>query len=255
MGAAARAIGTRNEAIRIAALRPPPARVARAPIFGRQLIRSRDAASRTFGAADAAVPDAAMTLSGVFDFEPPLRYFHNRDVDARVASGPVVPNTDLPATLVAYLDRAALSIDVATYQFTDEAIADALVRAHQRGVRVRLVMDADNVIASASNLSRLAAEGIGYLDDAANGQPSSALMHDKFLVLDGSLVFTGSYNLTPSGGVAQVARPTRSPRRFTTASATSAITRSPLEVAPWRFGSRPSMTSRWAARCTISSRR
>ena len=98
-----------------------------------------------FGAADAAVPDAAMTLSGAFDFEPPLRYFHNRDVDARVASGPVVPNTDLPATLVAYLDRAALSIDVATYQFTDEAIADALVRAHQRGVRVRLVMDADNV--------------------------------------------------------------------------------------------------------------
>jgi len=161
------------------------------------------AAHAHHGPLHAAVPDAPADSGGdsgsTFGTDPPFRYFHNRNVDARLASTTAVRNSDLPAILVGYLDRARVSIDVATFQFTDTKIADALVRAHRRGVRVRLVLDADSVAAASTTLASLEAAGISHLADSADGQPSSALMHDKFLVLDEELVFTGSYNLTPSG--------------------------------------------------------
>lgn len=168
-----------------------------------------DAGRATLVPMDGAFADASVDSGGDaggdagpsmgFAAEPPFRYFHNRAVDARVATTKAVPVSDLPATLVGYLDRALVSIDLATFQFSDASIAAALLRAHARGVRVRLVMDADYVTQAASNLAMFDAVGIGHLADDANGQPSSALMHDKFLVMDGELVFTGSYNLTPSG--------------------------------------------------------
>lgn len=160
-------------------------------------------ASATDGDVDGSSNDAGMVAdggAGPFDAEPPFRFFHNRPVDARVASGPMADVVDLPSTLIGYLDRARTSVDLAVYEFSDSnGIAAALVRAKQRGVRVRLAMDHDNVVAAATNLGTLDAASIPWIDDAIGGQPSSALMHDKFVVIDGDVVWTGSYNLSDPG--------------------------------------------------------
>jgi phosphatidylserine/phosphatidylglycerophosphate/cardiolipin synthase-like enzyme len=91
--------------------------------------------------------------------------------------------------LVAGLDAARLSIDVACYHVNLEEIAAALLRAQGRGVVVRLVTDDEQ--ANEPVLQSLARSGIVVKDD---GSPS--LMHHKFIVIDGDEVWTGSMNLT-----------------------------------------------------------
>jgi phosphatidylserine/phosphatidylglycerophosphate/cardiolipin synthase-like enzyme len=93
------------------------------------------------------------------------------------------------AALVQSLDGARLSIDVACYHINLEEIGAALLRAQERGVNVRLVTDDEQ--AGEAVLQKLAQAGLDVKDD---GHP--ALMHHKFIVIDGFEVWTGSMNLT-----------------------------------------------------------
>jgi phosphatidylserine/phosphatidylglycerophosphate/cardiolipin synthase-like enzyme len=78
------------------------------------------------------------------------------------------------------------------YSFSLDSVRYALIRAHQRGVRVRVVMESDSM--DGSDPQALIAAGIPILGDRREG-----LMHDKFIVIDGSEVWTGSMNFTDSG--------------------------------------------------------
>jgi phosphatidylserine/phosphatidylglycerophosphate/cardiolipin synthase-like enzyme len=98
----------------------------------------------------------------------------------------------LDEALAADIDRAQLSVDVAAYDFDLESVADALVRAHRRGLRVRLVTDSDN--AEELGVQQLRSAGVPVVEDGRD-----AIMHDKFVVIDKLVVWTGSWNLTESG--------------------------------------------------------
>lgn len=97
--------------------------------------------------------------------------------------------------LVALLNTAKKTIDVADYDFDLENVAQALAAAAGRGVRVRMVTDsdtlenADEAVQSAFTIVKNA--GIPIVED---GRP--AIMHDKFAVVDGAVVWTGSWNFT-----------------------------------------------------------
>ena len=97
---------------------------------------------------------------------------------------------DLP--LVDAIDFARLSVDVAMYSLSLNSIRDALLRAHDRGVRVRMVMESDNL--DRADPQKLKDAGVPILGDRREG-----LMHNKFVVIDNSEVWTGSTNLTDSG--------------------------------------------------------
>ena len=94
--------------------------------------------------------------------------------------------------LVAVIDQAQKSIDMAAYEFDLETVAHALVRAKKRGVAVRLVTDTDNM--DEEGVTILKKAKIKVVDDAR-----TAIMHHKFLVIDGAWVWTGSWNLTENG--------------------------------------------------------
>lgn len=94
--------------------------------------------------------------------------------------------------LVAAIDAARLSVDAAIYSLSLDTIRDALIRAHQRGVTVRVVMESDN--SDRADPRALVEAGIPVLGDRREG-----LMHDKFVVIDRSEVWTGSMNFTDSG--------------------------------------------------------
>ncbi|MEJ2210756.1 MAG: phospholipase D-like domain-containing protein [Anaerolineae bacterium] len=98
----------------------------------------------------------------------------------------------LDEILAADLGRAERSIDVAAYDLDLETVAEALLAAQGRGVTVRLVTDTDNVDQRA--VRRLKEGGVPVVDDGR-----AAIMHDKFVVIDGAVVWTGSWNLTESG--------------------------------------------------------
>jgi phosphatidylserine/phosphatidylglycerophosphate/cardiolipin synthase-like enzyme len=102
----------------------------------------------------------------------------------------------LDARLVALMDRATTTLDVAGYDFDLANAADAMARAAKRGVRVRMVTDSDT-LENARNEEIQAAFQV--LKDASipvvpdGRQP---IMHNKFTVVDGEWVQMGSWNYT-----------------------------------------------------------
>ncbi len=91
--------------------------------------------------------------------------------------------------LIKVIDQAQKTIDLAAYEFDLENVAHALVRAKGRGVTVRMVTDTDNVDEIGVEILKKAK--IKVVDDKR-----SAIMHNKFLIIDGEWVWTGSWNLT-----------------------------------------------------------
>ncbi|MCS7058653.1 MAG: phospholipase D-like domain-containing protein [Meiothermus sp.] len=89
------------------------------------------------------------------------------------------------------LEGARQEVLVAAYVLTDERVVEALVRAHQRGAEVRVVIDGRNLVNSRTGPLRRAG-----VDVRQDGNPYT--MHHKVMVVDGTWVVTGSYNFTNS---------------------------------------------------------
>src|SRR6266511_3474444 len=98
--------------------------------------------------------------------------------------------SEIAHALIGFIDGCKTSIDVAAFELDNQAITDALVRAVKRGVRVRLATETNYI--NESGVKALQAVGVSVVDDQRDG----ALMHDKFMVLDGKAVWTGSMNFT-----------------------------------------------------------
>lgn len=113
-------------------------------------------------------------------------------------SEPLAPNADSyrggpDAALAAAIDAAKVSVDAAIHDLNLWSIRDALLDAARRGVDVRLVMETDN-LDSRSEMQELAQAGIPFVEDASDGR-----MHNKFVVIDGVELWTGSMNFTTTG--------------------------------------------------------
>jgi phosphatidylserine/phosphatidylglycerophosphate/cardiolipin synthase-like enzyme len=91
--------------------------------------------------------------------------------------------------LAGLIDSARYRIHVAIFSFTSDVLAEALIRAHMRGVEVLVVIELDQASVRGSEYGRLKASGV---DVRIDGNPY--LMHHKFMVIDDRSVVTGSYN-------------------------------------------------------------
>ena len=96
-------------------------------------------------------------------------------------------------SLASAIEQARISVDVAIYDLNLWSVRDALISAHRRGVDVRLVTESDNM--DEQEVQELKEAGIEVLGDRQEG-----LMHDKFVIIDRSEVWTGSMNFTTGGG-------------------------------------------------------
>ena len=92
---------------------------------------------------------------------------------------------------VAHIDAATRSVLVQAYSFTSAPIAAALIRAHERHVDVRVILDRSDVAGRGSKLATLVAAGVPTWIDSRH-----AIAHNKIIVYDGLIVQTGSFNLT-----------------------------------------------------------
>lgn len=112
-------------------------------------------------------------------------YFTDPDTTAGLKN----PSGGVPAAVIASFADAQHSLDVAMYDIDLEAYAPALIAAQQRGVRVRIVTDTD--YRAEPPAAELRAAGIPIVED--HREP---FMHNKFVVIDGAAVWTGSMNFT-----------------------------------------------------------
>ncbi|MBM3236892.1 DUF1669 domain-containing protein [Candidatus Poribacteria bacterium] len=92
--------------------------------------------------------------------------------------------------LVQKLNVAQRTIDAALHELDSKVIAEALVDAEKRGVKVRVVTETDYM--DEDSIEQIQGEGIQVVNDMGRG----GLMHNKFIVIDGRYSWTGSFNTT-----------------------------------------------------------
>jgi phosphatidylserine/phosphatidylglycerophosphate/cardiolipin synthase-like enzyme len=98
--------------------------------------------------------------------------------------------------LLADIDNAQTRIDLVAFEYDLESLANALVRAKQRGVAVRLALDEENLEDPRD------AAWAGIVQDAnipIAWQQTTAFLHSKFAVIDETIVWMGSLNFTNNG--------------------------------------------------------
>ena len=98
------------------------------------------------------------------------------------------PEDGCSSRIIRQIDQAQSCIYVAIYSFTLDPVADALIRARNRGVEVKVVME-ESQVGRGSEYWRLRNAGI---DVRLDENPD--YMHNKFAVIDGKIVITGSFN-------------------------------------------------------------
>jgi mitochondrial cardiolipin hydrolase len=112
---------------------------------------------------------------------------------AEVAEALFEPRQNCAARLRSLIAESAASIDVCVFTFTDDTLARAILDAHGRGLKVRLITDDEKSLDPGSDVFRLRDAGIAVRFDVSLDH-----MHHKFAVFDRRLLVTGSYNWTRS---------------------------------------------------------
>jgi phosphatidylserine/phosphatidylglycerophosphate/cardiolipin synthase-like enzyme len=110
-------------------------------------------------------------------------------------TNPVIPFDDVTSggiedNLIELINGAQSTIDLAVFEFDLQNVDDALIAAHQRGVRVRMVYD-DEHTEEDPQMEEMLDAGIPGTPDER-----SAFMHNKFFVIDGQTVWLGTWNVT-----------------------------------------------------------
>lgn len=106
--------------------------------------------------------------------------------------------------VVAAIDAAQKTVRISVYQFEQQSVLDALKRAKKRGVKVEVVLDRSHVYVTGTSheggprkprpmIVELVKSGFDLL--LLKGQ-GSGIMHNKFVIIDDTLLEGGSYNYT-----------------------------------------------------------
>ncbi|GAI44901.1 unnamed protein product, partial [marine sediment metagenome] len=99
------------------------------------------------------------------------------------------PQGGIAEEIIKQIDNAQEYIDIAIYSFTYEPIAEAIIRAKNRGVKIRILMDKGQSQGKSSKYKFLLDNDIVVIQDRHTG-----IMHNKIAIIDGRILFTGSYN-------------------------------------------------------------
>ncbi len=104
------------------------------------------------------------------------------------------PEDGCAEKVVREIARANEYVHIAMYYFSRQDIAQAVVEARNRGVEVKVFLDKSQYKRKWSKSRFLINEGVPVRFHTHYG-----LMHNKFCVIDGERVLTGSFNWTKAG--------------------------------------------------------
>jgi phosphatidylserine/phosphatidylglycerophosphate/cardiolipin synthase-like enzyme len=101
------------------------------------------------------------------------------------------PNGGCTDAILCEINQAKTEILLQAYSFTSKPIAQALIRAQKRGVRISAVLDKSNRRQKYSGATFLKNVGIPvFIDD------KHTIAHNKIMIIDNRVVITGSFNFT-----------------------------------------------------------
>lgn len=131
---------------------------------------------------------------GIAPQAPLISRFNGVDVPAYIFS----PGSRSEERLAALIDAAKVSVDAVTFSFSSTILADALTRASQRGVQVRFMMD-DGIAKSSYVGKYLFLSGTDF--KVRPGRTEKGALHNKFIIIDGKVLQTGSFNWAVNASV------------------------------------------------------
>jgi hypothetical protein len=111
------------------------------------------------------------------------------------------PNGGAAHAIIKKIESAEKSIAVAMYAFTSGDLAKALVKAHEKGIDVRILLDGDFIKNEYSKHNFLSKRGVSVRVDKSHvtrPEKIKGYMHHKFAIIDNKILITGSYNWTAS---------------------------------------------------------
>jgi phosphatidylserine/phosphatidylglycerophosphate/cardiolipin synthase-like enzyme len=101
------------------------------------------------------------------------------------------PSGGCTDALLEEMKKATQSIDIQIYNFTSQVIAQAVVDARNKGLRVRVVLDKSQRTDRNSAAAFLKSHGVAvFIDD------QHAIAHNKVVLIDNKVILTGSFNFT-----------------------------------------------------------
>lgn len=128
-------------------------------------------------------------------YDPPLAHFiQNPKGNSFQNRFFLLPNKEALTPLIEQLNSAKASIDVAMFCFTHPKLAQALIEAHQRGVRVRVGIDTQ----TGKGAGKKVFEMLQYAGIDVAYSSSYALFHHKWALIDDQILILGSANWTKS---------------------------------------------------------
>jgi phosphatidylserine/phosphatidylglycerophosphate/cardiolipin synthase-like enzyme len=101
------------------------------------------------------------------------------------------PKGGCTEAIVRELKAARREVLVLAYSFSSKPIAEALVEAKMRGLRVEIILDRSNETETYSDLKFFLEQGLAPLVDSHH-----AIAHNKLMLLDSHTIITGSFNFT-----------------------------------------------------------
>jgi cardiolipin synthase len=99
------------------------------------------------------------------------------------------------AEIISLIDSAETSIDIEMYVFTSRDVIEALERARNRGVKIRIIIERNTIGGgNEQTYQELASKGF----NTRYASSSYKLTHSKFMIVDGQAVLVGSHNFSNS---------------------------------------------------------
>jgi phosphatidylserine/phosphatidylglycerophosphate/cardiolipin synthase-like enzyme len=137
-----------------------------------------------------------------------INVYFNKDVYTGVSSGVNAnQNENFLSRVIHRIDNAKRSVDVALYSLSGTAgadIANALINAKNRGIKVRVVGEYDT--RTTAPWQTIINNGIPYINDRFGNNDGTGLHHNKFFIIDyrngapdSIWIITGSWNPSDPG--------------------------------------------------------
>lgn len=105
------------------------------------------------------------------------------------------PDAGIQDRLIKAINLTMSTIDIAIFDFTNGIIAQSLKEAKDRGVKIRIIMDKMKAGSKDSEYTFFKENGFEVKLIKGKGR---GIMHNKFILFDGKLLMTGSYNISES---------------------------------------------------------
>ena len=96
---------------------------------------------------------------------------------------------DIEKSILAALDNAQVSIDIAVAWFSNETLFNKLIEKKKQGLDVRVIINKDGI-------NKKHGVDIKQIEAKEIRSEKGGIMHDKFCVIDNQTVIIGSYNWT-----------------------------------------------------------